>query len=43
MMGDFNDYPTNKSIIEGLRAKGSVKDLKEGDFFNPMYDLHKKA
>lgn len=43
MMGDFNDYPTNKSIIEGLRAKGSVKDLKEGDFFNPMYDLHKKG
>ncbi len=43
MMGDLNDYPTNKSITQGLRAKGDVKDMKEGDFFNPMYELHKKG
>lgn len=43
MMGDFNDYPTNKSVTEELRAKGNVKDMNEDDFFNPMYELHQKG
>ena len=43
MMGDYNDYPTNKSIIEGLRAKGRVEDMEEGDFFNPMWKMHKNG
>ena len=40
MMGDLNDYPTNKTITKHLRATGYLKGLKEGEFFNPMYDLH---
>ena len=43
MMGDYNDYPDNKSVTEYLRASGDMKDLRDGEFFNPMYDLHKKG
>jgi len=43
MMGDYNDYPTNKSITKFLRANGNRKHLKEDDFFNPMYELHKNG
>lgn len=43
MMGDFNDYPTNKSVIEGLRAKGKIEDMEDGDFFNPMWKMHKNG
>ncbi len=43
MMGDYNDYPTNKSIIEGLRAKGKVSEMKDDDFFNPMWKMHKNG
>ena len=43
MMGDFNDYPTNKSITKYLRANGDRKRMKDGDFFNPMYELHENG
>ena len=43
MMGDFNDYPDNKSITTHLRASFNMKNLRKGDFFNPMYELHKKG
>ena len=43
MMGDFNDYPTNKTVTEYLRASGDMKDLRDGEFYNPMYELHKKG
>ena len=43
MMGDLNDYPDNKSVTEYLRASGDMKDLRNGEFFNPMYELHKKG
>ena len=43
MMGDYNDYPTNKSIIDGLRAKGRVEDMKGDDFYNPMWKMHKNG
>ena len=43
MMGDFNDYPDNRSVTEYLRASGDMKDLRDGEFFNPMYELHKKG
>lgn len=43
MMGDFNDYPTNKSITEYLRTSGNMNDLRDGEFYNPMYELHKKG
>ena len=41
IMGDFNDDPTDKSIVDGLGGKGRVKDLQQGDLFNPYYDMHK--
>ena len=43
MMGDYNDYPDNKSVTKYLRATGDMNNLGEGEFFNPMYDLHKKG
>lgn len=43
MMGDFNDYPTNKSITKYLRATGDMKRMKDGEFFNPMYELHQNG
>ena len=43
MMGDFNDYPDNKSITKYLRASGDMHDLRDGEFYNPMYELHKKG
>ena len=43
MMGDYNDYPDSKSVTNYLRASGDMKDLRDGEFFNPMYDLHKKG
>ncbi|MCR5014030.1 MAG: endonuclease/exonuclease/phosphatase family protein [Bacteroidales bacterium] len=43
MMGDLNDYPTNKTITKHLRATGDMKRLREGEFFNPMYELHQKG
>lgn len=38
-MGDFNDDPTDKSLIDGLGAKTRVKDMKPGDFYNPFGDV----
>lgn len=38
-MGDFNDDPTDPSIHEALGAKGRMKELAKGDFFNPYYDM----
>jgi len=35
VMGDFNDDATDASIVKTLGAKGKVKELTEGDFFNP--------
>ena len=43
MMGDYNDYPDNKSITKYLRASGNMKALREGEFYNPMYELHMKG
>lgn len=41
VMGDLNDDPTNKSVAQVLRAKGESENLKDGAFYNPMYDLYK--
>jgi predicted extracellular nuclease len=38
IMGDFNDYPTNKSVYEVLRAKGTP-DFENNDLFNMAYKL----
>lgn len=38
-MGDFNDYPTNKSISEVLGAK-SIKETNENEFINLLAPQH---
>ncbi len=43
MMGDLNDDPANESLIKHMKAKGNKAKLKEGDFFNPMWELNKKG
>lgn len=39
VMGDMNDDPTNKSMKDILRAKPEIKDVGEGDMYNPWYNL----
>ncbi|MCH2023963.1 MAG: endonuclease [Saprospiraceae bacterium] len=41
VMGDFNDHSDNKSLVETLRAKGEIDNLKEGDLYNYMHLLSK--
>lgn len=38
IMGDFNDYPTNKSVYETLKAKGKP-EFENGQLFNMAYTL----
>ena len=40
-MGDFNDDPTDESVLEVLGAKGDVDDLDDEDLFNPYYKMLK--
>ncbi|RLC22985.1 MAG: endonuclease/exonuclease/phosphatase family protein [Deltaproteobacteria bacterium] len=40
VMGDMNDDPVDLSVLEHLNAKGNIEELKEGDLFNPMFQLH---
>lgn len=40
-MGDLNDDPVNKSLTEGLRAKGNSDKLAEGELFNTSWKLYK--
>lgn len=39
VMGDMNDDPTNKSMKDILRARPEVKDVGEGDMYNPWYNI----
>ncbi len=43
VMGDLNDDPTSPSVKKVLAAKGKKPDVKDGDFFNPMFDYFKKG
>ncbi|MGC8865889.1 MAG: endonuclease/exonuclease/phosphatase family protein [Bacteroidales bacterium] len=43
IMGDLNDDPTDPSLTQYLKAKGSKKELQPGDLFNPMVELFKKG
>lgn len=40
IMGDLNDDPFNKSVVETLGAVGEESAVKENGLFNPMYKLH---
>jgi hypothetical protein len=41
VMGDFNDDATDASLVKVMGAKGKVKDLETGDFFNPFVQMLK--
>jgi endonuclease/exonuclease/phosphatase family metal-dependent hydrolase len=40
IMGDFNDEPTNKSLLQILNASNKCKNLDYRDLYNLMYDMH---
>lgn len=40
LMGDFNDEPTNRSIIRGLSAANKRRNAEPGELYNLFYDLH---
>ncbi len=43
LMGDLNDDPTSPSLTEVLKAKGKIKDVREGGIFNPWWELYKNG
>ena len=42
-MGDLNDDPVNKSVVDVMCAKGKLSKVKEKMFFNPMWKSFKKG
>ena len=43
IMGDLNDDPVSPSVKQVLAAKSKIKETKEGDVFNPMFNFYKKG
>ena len=41
VMGDLNDDATDRSIVEGLGAKGKLNEVTYGDMFNPFIAMLK--
>jgi predicted extracellular nuclease len=39
VMGDMNDEPTDPSLLDGLQAKPTAEEAKNGKLFNPMSAL----
>jgi len=42
LMGDFNDYPNDRSLNETLRAVGKTIEAKNGRLFNLMFEIAEK-
>jgi len=42
-MGDLNDDPVNRSVMEYIKAKGKMAKVKKKEFFNPMWHFYKKG
>ena len=42
VMGDMNDDPDNASMAKCLGAKRKMKDVGDGDFYNPWWDMLRK-
>jgi len=42
IMGDFNDTPTNSSMLKILKAAPTIEEAKETNLFNPYYFLQEK-
>jgi predicted extracellular nuclease len=43
IMGDFNDYPTNKSLLTTLKALPLTDSISSDNLYNLMYPLHIKG
>ena len=43
IMGDLNDDPISPSLTKTLGAKGSMKNLKPTDLYNPWVDFYKNG
>lgn len=43
VMGDLNDDPTSPSVKQVLSCKYNKKDVRRGDFYNPMHQYFKKG
>ncbi|MBR6334496.1 MAG: endonuclease/exonuclease/phosphatase family protein [Bacteroidales bacterium] len=43
IMGDMNDNPNAKSMMEGLRTKTNTKDLAPDDLYNPMWQMYRNG
>ncbi len=44
VMGDLNDDPTNKSVVEVLGAKPEISEVVESrDLYNPYYNFYKNG
>ena len=39
IMGDMNDDPTNKSMVEGVGCKAEIDECGPGDMYNPWYNV----
>ncbi len=39
VMGDMNDDPSNRSMAVELRARKNIKDVGDGDMFNPWWKI----
>jgi hypothetical protein len=42
-MGDLNDGPYNKSVLEKLNAKGNRKSVSSKDLYNPFFEMQKNG
>ena len=38
-MGDMNDDPTDKSMTEALGCKADIDQVKDGEMYNPWYNI----
>lgn len=43
IMGDLNDNPNSKSLMECLRTRTNTKDLAPNDLYNPMWQMYRNG
>ena len=43
IMGDMNDNPNSKSMMECLRTRTNTKDLAPNDLYNPMWQMYRNG
>lgn len=43
IMGDLNNNPDAKAMTKHLKAKGDKAKLKDDEFYNPFYILHRRG